>query len=155
MPAAAVERAAPRAVNPRPVSPPPARQEVSDRWPWLLERLALHVIVRQLGPGDVAVEEKDGSSFTTVVTPEEWARIATPLESDADDPQDFGWHQPDETYLVFFEDELDWSIRPELPPVRGGAESRRRFRAAAARGASGIGWLAHRPPDGPRGRRDP
>ena len=55
--------------------------------------------------------KEDGSSFTVLVKPEEWARIASPLDPHADDPQDFNQLTDDEAYLVFYEDRLV-SCRP-------------------------------------------
>lgn len=139
-----VETAAHRQFR-RGTDPAPATEEqVHERWRWLLERLALSGTVREDGPGRLSVVATDGPGFTVIVTPEEWARIAEPVEPDADDPQEFYSIQEDETYLVFHEDGLVWSIRPDLPPVPGGAELRRRVRAALARGEN-VGWFAYRP----------
>jgi hypothetical protein len=143
--ASEVEAAAVRAFNPPPPSPPLTPEQVSERWQWLLERLALSGPVRHVAPSRLVVGDGAESSFTALVTPEEWAQIATLVEPDADDPQDFGWHENDEIYLVFYEDHLAWSIRPELPPVRRGAEIRRRSRAAVAQGETNIGWFAYPP----------
>lgn len=121
---------------------PPTPDEVTARWPWLLERLALSGPVVDLGYGRLRVTHDD-REVTVVVTPQEWARIAEPLDPDADDPQDFTpWR--DESFLVFHEDRLSWSIREELPPVRGGTDLIRRGREARARGES-FGWFAYRP----------
>jgi hypothetical protein len=140
----ALESAAGRLHRPRPPSPEPTPAEVEERWQWLLERLALSGTARADGPGRLVVEAEDGPGFTVIVTPEQWARIATPVEPDADDPQEFYSLQEDETYLVFHEDALVWSIRPDLPPVPGGAELRRRVKAALARGEN-VGWFAYLP----------
>ncbi len=146
-----VESAAYRLVSPKPPSPPLTPQQVSERWQWLLERLALNGPVQQLDDGRLVVTVSDGSTFTVLVTPEEWAPIAAPLDPGADDPQDFNQLFPEEAYLVFYEDELVWSTRPDLPQVRWGAELKRSFRAAQARGETNIGWFAERPP----GTQDP
>lgn len=142
--ASAVETAVARLVRSHPPSPEPTPAEIEERWQWLLERLALSGTVRADEPGRLVVEAEDGPGFTVIVAPEEWARIATPVEPDADDPQEFYSLQEDETYLVFHEDALVWSIRPDLPPVRGGAELRRRVKAALGRGQD-VGWFAYAP----------
>jgi hypothetical protein len=111
--ASEVEHAAQRAFNPPPPSPPLTPEQVSERWQWLLERLALSGPVRQVAASRLVVREGAESSFTVLVTPEELAQIATPVEQDADDPQDFGRREDDEIYLVFHEDHLAWSIHRE------------------------------------------
>jgi hypothetical protein len=147
-----IESAVVRLIKPTPPVAALTPSVVTERWQWLLERLALHGPVRQLAPDRLVVTE-DTASFTVFVTAEEWASIATPIELDADDPQDFGWHDPDENYLVFYEHDLVWSIRPELPPVRSGAELRRKIRAAQAEGRTNVGWFAH-PPTTPESAHD-
>lgn len=119
------------------------------RWAWLIERLALNGPVLQVGPDRLIVSTENGRSFTVIVAPEQWAPIAEPLDHDSDDPQDFNQLHPDERYLVFYEDDLEWSVRPELPPVRWGAELKREVRAAKARGETNFGWFALEP-DGSR-----
>ncbi|WP_309649975.1 hypothetical protein [Nocardioides sp.] len=137
-----VSRAA-RRLNDEPQAPPTV-EEVAERWPWLLERLALLGPVVDLGDGRVRVTDEDGE-ITVVVTPEEWARIAEPLDHHADDPQDFNPTSDDEVFLVFYEDELCWSVREELPPVPAGADFRRRAREARTRGDESTGWFAYAP----------
>lgn len=53
---------------------------------------------------------------------------------------------------MFYEDDLVWSVRPRLPPVRWGAE--RQFREARAQGRTDVGWYAFDPKD-PDRRDDP
>lgn len=144
-----VESAALRLVSPRPPLSPPTPLQVRERWQWLLQRLALNGPVQQVGEGRLLVTTEKGTSFTVLVTPEEWARIATPLDPDADDPQDFNQLSTEAAYLVFYEDDLVWSTRPELPPVTWGARLRREFLAARARGQTNIGWFAGRHPTAP------
>lgn len=126
----------------------PTAAQVAERWPWLLERLALLGPVVDLGGGRIRVNDDD-REVTVVVTPEEWALIAEPYDPDGDDPQDFNPLEDDEVFLVFHEDRLCWSVREELPPVRASAELLRKSREARARGES-VGWFAYRPLQGPR-----
>ena len=149
-----VERAAYRLVEPSPPADPPTQEQVAERWGWLLDRLALAGTVRQEAHGRLLVTEEDGSSFTVLVTPEQWALIGEPLDPESDDPQDFNQLNPQDTYLVFYEDDLVWSVRPELPPVGWGAEIKRQFREARAQGRTDVGWYAFDPSD-PDGRDDP
>lgn len=146
-----VSRAA-RRLNEEPQEAPTA-EEVAERWPWLLERLALLGPVADQGDGRVRVTDED-REITVVVTPEEWARIAEPLDHHAGDPQDFNPMSDDEVFLVFHEDELCWSVREELPPVPAGAELKRRAREARARGDASTGWFAYAPLEGPPPLRD-
>jgi hypothetical protein len=145
----AVESAAYRLAHPRPPSLPLTSRQIDERWAWLIERLALNGPVQQVGPGRLVVSKENGTSFTVIVAPEQWAPIAEPIDHDSDDPQDFNQFHPDETFLVFYEDNLEWSVRPELPPVRWGAELKREVRAAKARGETNFGWFAL----GPGGER--
>jgi hypothetical protein len=149
-----VERAAHRLISPpsRPTVPTP--EQVAGRWQWLLDRLALHGGVRQEAPGQLVVTGGNGASFTVLVTPEQWALIGEPLDPQSDDPQDFNQLNPEETYLVFYEDDLVWSVRPGLPPVGWGAEIRRHYREAVAQGRTDVGWYAIDPKD-PDGSDDP
>lgn len=134
-----VARAARRLARPKPPSMPLTPQQVEDRWTWLIERLALNGTVRQINHDTLLVDKTDGGSFTVIVTPEQWASIAEPLDPDSDDPQDFNQLHEDEAFLVFYEGDLKWSVRPELPPVGWGAEL---IRAARARGETRYGWFA-------------
>ena len=133
--------------------PAPARgpAEVASRWLWLLERLALNGRTVDGHDGTIRVVQDDGAEFTVLVTPEQWARIATPVDPHSDDPEDFNRLFDEETFLVFFEDSMEWSIRSELPPVRFGGAIRRSFREARERGEdmSRHGWFAYRPLDDP------
>lgn len=52
---------------------------------------------------------------------------------------------PEEAYLVFYEGNLVWSVRPELPPVGWGAEIRRQHLEPRAQGRTDVGWYAHHP----------
>jgi hypothetical protein len=149
-----VERAARRLVEQTPPSDAPTPEQVAERWGWLLDRLALAGTVRQEGPGRLLVTDEDSSSFTVLVTPEQWALIGEPLDPESDDPQDFNQLHPEDTYLVFYEDDLLWSVRPELPPVGWGAEIKRQLRAARAQGRNDVGWYAVDPTD-PDRRDDP
>ncbi|MFB9768131.1 hypothetical protein ACFFOS_27390 [Nocardioides kongjuensis] len=146
-----VERAARRLVSPRPPATTPSPEQVAERWHWLLDRLALNGTVHQEAHGRLAVIREDGTSFTVLVTPEQWALIGEPLDPQADDPQDFNQLNPEDTYLVFYEDDLIWSTRPELPPIGWGAEIGRQIRQAIAQGRTDVGWYAYAPgdPDGP------
>lgn len=145
----AVESAVYRLARPRPPSLPLTPRQIDERWAWLIERLALSGPVQHVGLGRLVVSTENGRSLTVIVTPEQWAPIAEPLDSDADDPQDFNQIHPDEAFLVFYEDDLVWSVRPDLPPVRWGAELKREVRAARARGERNFGWFAL----GPGGER--
>lgn len=118
--------------------------EVASRWQWLLERLALAGQVVESDDGSVRVVRDDGGEFTVLVTPEQWARIAEPVDPHSDDPQDFNQLNDEETFLVFYENSLEWSMRAELPPVPFGAEIKRSFREAKERGEdmSRYGWGA-------------
>lgn len=149
-----VERAAHRLIEPTPPAGAPTPEQVAERWEWLLDRLALAGTVRQEGHGRLLVTGEDGSSFTVLVTPEQWALIGEPLDPESDDPQDFNQLNPEDTYLVFYEDDLVWSVRPHLPPVRWGAEIKRQFREARAQGRTDVGWYAFDPKD-PDRRDDP
>jgi hypothetical protein len=149
-----VERAARSLVEPTPPVDAPTPEQVAERWEWLLDRLALAGTVRQESPGRLLVTDEDGSSFTVLVTPEQWALIGDPLDPESDDPQDFNQLHPEDTYLVFYEDDLVWSVRPELPPVGWGAEIKRQFREAMAQGRTDVGWYAFDPED-PDRRDDP
>lgn len=149
-----VHRAARRLVDPPAAVDAPTSEQVARRWEWLLERLALAGTVRQEDAGRLVVTGDDGSSFTVLVTPEQWARIGEPLDPESDDPQDFNQLNPEDTYLVFYEDDLVWSVRPELPPVGWGAEIKRQFREARAQGRTDVGWYALDPAD-PDRRDDP
>ncbi|WGY04637.1 hypothetical protein QI633_12885 [Nocardioides sp. QY071] len=140
-----VERAAYRMTSPRPPATVPTPDQVAERWQWLLDRLALNGEVRQEVHGRLVVTGGDGASFTVLVTPEQWALIGEPLDPEADDPQDFNQQDPEDAYLVFYEDALVWSVRAELPPVGWGAELRRRYRDAVAQGRTDVGWFAHDP----------
>ncbi|GEP37735.1 hypothetical protein NPS01_13980 [Nocardioides psychrotolerans] len=122
--------------------------EVAERWLWLLERLALLGPVVDQGDGRVRVTDED-REITVVATPDEWARIAEPLDHHADDPQDFNPTSEDEVFLVFHEDELCWSVREELPPLPAGADFKRRAREARARGDESTGWFAYAPFESP------
>ncbi len=124
-----------------PFSPTP--QQVIERWQWLLERLALHGPVRQVDEGQLVVEPEHASPFSVLVTPEEWAPIAEPLDLDADDPQDFN-RLDEEAFLVFYEGRLEWSVLRELPPVDFVVEIRGRYLAAEERGETNIGWVVKR-----------
>lgn len=128
--------------------PPPTAEQVAERWLWLLERLALLGPVVDQGDGRVRVTDED-REITVVVTPDEWARIAEPLDHHADDPQDFNPTSEDEVFLVFHEDELCWSVREELPPLPAGADFKRRARDARARGDESTGWFACAPLEAP------
>ena len=127
----AVESAAYRLTHPRPPSLPLTPRQVDERWPWLMERLALNGSVRQVGPDRLVVSTENGRSFTVIVAPEQWAPIAEPLDPDSDVAQDFNQLHPDE-------DDLEWSVRPELPPVRWGAELKREVRAAKRTGRNEL-----------------
>lgn len=143
--AAAHELMSPSA-RPRPATDP---AEVASRWQWLLERLALNGQVVERDDGSVRVVRDDGGEFTVLVTPEQWACIAEPLDPSSDDPQDFNQLSDEEAFLVFYEDSLEWSMRAERPPVRFGAELKRSFREAEERGedTSRYGWTAVHSPD--------
>lgn len=142
-----VERAARRLVDPRPPTATPTPEEVDERWPWLLDRLSLVGAVREEADGRLVVTAQDGWSFTVLITPEQWAVIGEPLDPESDDPQDFNPLNPEETYLVSYEDELVWSVRPDLPPVTWGAELKRQYRKAVAQGRTDVGWFAYDPTD--------
>lgn len=145
-----IDSAARRVTSPR-RRPAPASgpEEVDSRWQWLLERLALNGQVVEHDDGSIRVLRDEGGEFTVMVNPEQWVRIAKPIDPRSDDPQDFNQMSDEEAFLVFYEDSLEWSIRKELPPVRFGGEMRRSFREAKERGEdmSRYGWFAHRPPD--------
>lgn len=121
--------------------------ELAERWQWLLERLALNGQVVERDDGSLQVTRDDDVEFTVLVTPEQWARIAEPIDPDSDDPQDFNQLSDEEAFLVFYEDSLEWSIRADLPPVPYGAEIKRSFREARERGEdmSQYGWFARHP----------
>ena len=57
---------------------------------------------------------------------------------------------------MFYEHSLEWSMRPELPPVPFGAEIKRSFREAKERGEdmSQYGCFAHRAQDDQLDRYD-
>lgn len=149
-----VERAAHRLTSPPPRATVPTPEQVAERWQWLLDRLALNGAVRQEAHGRMVVAGADGTSFTVLVTPEQWALIGEPLDPQSDDPQDFNQLNPEDAYLVFYEDDLVWSVRPDLPPVRWGAEIRRQYREAVAQGRTDVGWYAT-DPNHPDRRDDP
>lgn len=142
-----VDRAANRLDSPSRPAPAPTSEQVAERWQWLLERLALNGTVREEAHGRLLVTDEAGASFTVLVTPQQWALIGEPLDPQADDPQDFNQLHPEESYLVFYEDDLVWSVRPELPPVRWGAEIRRQYLQARAQGRTDVGWYAVVPND--------
>lgn len=146
-----VERAAYRLAVPPPATAAPSPQQVAERWQWLLDRLALNGTVRREAQGRLVVTDDEGASFTVLVTPEQWALIGEPLDPESDDPQDFNQLSPEATYLVFYEDDLVWSVRPELPPVPWGAEIKRKYLEARAQGRTDVGWFAFDPND-PDGR---
>lgn len=148
-----VERAAHQLISPTPQPVVPTPEQVSERWQWLLDRLALHGGVRQEAEGRLVVTGGDRTSFAVLVTPEQWALIGEPIDPQSDDPQDFNQLNSEDTYLVFYEDELVWSVRPELPPVGWGAEHRRQYREAVAQGRTDVGWYAI--PNDPDERDDP
>lgn len=100
--------------------------------------------MRREAHGRLLVTDEGGTSFTVRVTPEQWALIGEPLDPLSDDPQDFNQLHP-EAYLVFYEDDLVWSVRPELPPVGWGVEIRRQHLEARAQGRTDVGWYAHNP----------
>ena len=85
-----------------------------------------------------------------LVTPQQWAQIAEPLDPLADDPQDFNRLSDEDAFLVFFEGSMEWSVRPELPPVAYGGHFIREFREARERGddMSQYGWFAYHPISG-------
>lgn len=128
---------------------PTGPAEVASRWQWLLERLALNGLVVERDDGSVRVVRDDGGEFTVLVTPEQWARIAEPVDPYSDDPQDFNQISDEDAFLVFYEESLEWSMRAELPPVPFGAELMRSFREAKERGEdmSRYGWSAFSAPD--------
>ncbi len=133
-------------------TPATGAAEVASRWQWLLERLALNGQVVEGDDGSLrVVRGDDGGEFTVLVTPEQWAQIAEPIDPDSDDPQDFNQLSDEEAFLVFYENSLEWSVRAELPPVRYGAEIKRSFREAKERGEemSRYGWSAAHGPDHP------
>ncbi len=119
------------------------------RWQWLLQRPSEGGHPVEQGDGSIRVARDDGDEFTVLVTPEQWARIAEPVDPYSDDPQDFN-PQGDEPFLVFYEDSMVWSVRAELPPVPFGAEIMRAFREAKERGEdmSRYGWFAYHPLEG-------
>lgn len=131
-------------------TPSPTAEEVHERWPWLLERLALSGPVVDQGDGRLRVTYDD-REVTVVVTPEEWARIAECCDELADDPQDFHPQGAEQRFLVFHEDRLAWSVREQLPPVHGLADLIRRGREARAQGSS-TGWFAYAPLESPPAR---
>lgn len=132
-----------------PIRPTPPREsaEIASRWQWLLERLALNGEVEERDDGTIHVIRDDGGEFTAIVTPEQWARIAEPIDPYSDDPEDFNPLHDEEAFLVFYEDSMMWSTRAALPPVPFGAEIKRSLREARERGddMSQYGWFAYSP----------
>ncbi len=149
-----LEHAARRLVEPTPPADVPTPEQVAERWEWLLDRLALTGTVRQEGHGRLSAPMRTARRSPSSSHPEQWALIGEPLDPESDDPQDFNQLNPEDTYLVFYEDDLVWSVRPELPPVRWGAEMKRQFREARAQGRTDVGWYAVDPQD-PDRRDDP
>ncbi len=73
--------------------------------------------------------------------------LGEPLDPESDDPQDFNQLHPEDTYLVFYEDALVWSVRPGLPPSVGEPRSNGRFATPWHQGRADVGRYAFDPKD--------
>lgn len=123
------------------------REQLPERgaqWRMLLEELAAEGSVSEPSPGritvDVARDPASGDSggqVTVLVTPDQWEEVLVEHGGEYGDVWEmFGSRSPDETFLVFYDGDLVWSIREELPPLH---------REAFAEMARRVAARSHRP----------
>jgi hypothetical protein len=124
--------------------PQPPRPDLPDRdaqWQMLLDGLGTEGAVREISPGRIEVtldaDETEEEIVTVLVTPEQWEQILLRHWNLLDYFGELlGPRESDERFLVFWDGNLERSIREDLPPVRPWRPMRV---------SPGGGWFAYSP----------
>lgn len=102
--------------------PRPARPDLpgrDDQWAELLEHLGHEGTVEETSPGRIEVTLDGDEVLTVLVTPEQWEQVLLENWTLHDYFIDLlGPRKRDEQFIVFWEGDLERSVREDLPPVR-------------------------------------
>lgn len=120
----------------------------------LLELLRRQGKMTEVSPGRFDVRrEPDEPAVTVVLSPDEWERVLHRHGAPRRDTFDFydelfDARHEDETFIVYWREDLTGSVREELPPVHGALREMLKIQAARDRGEdpyAGGAWFAYTP----------